>query len=139
MKYLLIFLIVLDVSHLAIASKNDSILNNEVNQLIIKVSEIEKENIILKSDVGKVDELNKTRFTDLYIWIGIFIALLTGVFVLVTINANSVARKQAIEELEKLSKMIEDLGTKAVRVEAQLNEAETKLQVFESLKNRENE
>lgn len=58
---------------------------------------------------------------------------------MVTINANSVARKQAIEELEKLSKMIEDLGTKAVRVEAQLNEAETKLQVFESLKNRENE
>jgi hypothetical protein len=75
----------------------------------------------------------------LYIWIGIFVTLVTGGFVLITINANNLAKKQAIEELEKLSKVIETLETKTIGIEAQLNEAEAKLQLFESLKNKGNE
>lgn len=139
MKLVLGFLVLFSFGNVAIASKSDSVANGEIEQLKTRIIEIEKKNFSLQSNVDSVDELNKVRFSDLYTWIVIFAALLAGVSVLVTINANSVAKKQAIEELEKLSNIIESLESKTIKIEAQLEEAETKLQVFESLKKKENE
>lgn len=137
MKRVILFCVFNAYGSICFSNKIDSAAN-EKNLLDSKIVEIEKENVKLKSEIERVDELNKTRFNDLYIWIGILVALITGGFVLITINANNVAKKQAIEELEKLGKILEGLQTKAIDVEAQLNEAKNKLEVFESLKNKEN-
>ena len=139
MKFFIVFLLLFGIALSSYAAQVDSLCFEKVNHLSSKIVEVEKSIAEVKSDTDRVDELNKTRFSDLYVWIGLFVTFVTGGFILVTINANNVAKKQAIEELEKLKNMIENLETKAIGLEAQLNEAETKLKIYGSLKKRENE
>ncbi|MBX2916187.1 MAG: hypothetical protein KF856_13030 [Cyclobacteriaceae bacterium] len=123
----------------AFSSQVDSTNLRKVNFSDDRTVSLEKAQVKIEAEIQRVDELNKTRFVDLYIWIGIFVALVTGGFVLITINANSTAKKQAIEELEKLKGTIDGLEAKTISIQAQLNEAQTTLQIFESLKKKENE
>jgi hypothetical protein len=64
----------------------------------------------------------KNRFTDLYIWLGFFVSLVIGAFVINVINSKNTAREQAREAFEEVHKKYkEDLDVIAkARLDAEL-------------------
>jgi hypothetical protein len=101
-----------------------------VDSLSQRITRIEQENTNLRLKVEYLDKLYEKRFDDFTKWLGIVIALIAAGTVLGIVNANNVARKQAIEELEKLQEKIKSLENEAAELSRTVSSTATEFQLL---------
>lgn len=109
-------------------------LNDSLTQ---RMTRIEQENKELRLKVEYLDKLYDKRFDDFTKWLGIVIALIAAGTVLGIVNANNAARKQAIEELEKLQAKIKSLEHEAADLTRNISSATSQFQFLEQLQQRD--
>ncbi len=81
-----------------------------------RLQRLEQENRDLRVKMEYLEKLYDRRFDDFTKWLGILIAVIVGGVILAGVNANSAARKQAIEEVQSLRDDIENLKSQATDV-----------------------
>lgn len=106
---------------------------NEDSLITQRIQRVEQENRDLRVKIDYLEKLYDRRFDDFTKWLGILIALLAGGVILAGVNANAVARKQAIEELHTLQEKITDMERQSSIIGQQLNAVETRLQIFQQI------
>jgi type VI protein secretion system component VasK len=104
------------------------------DSLAQRVTRIEQENKELRLKVEYLDKLYDKRFDDFTKWLGILIAVIVGGVILIGFNANSTARKQAIEELNSLQNKISSIDKKSDEISITLSSMEQQTEAFERLR-----
>jgi type VI protein secretion system component VasK len=99
-----------------------------------RITRIEQENSNLRLKVEYLDKLYDKRFDDFTKWLGILIAVIVGGVILIGFNANSTARKQAIEELNSLQNKIASIDQKSDEISITLSSMEQQTEAFERLR-----
>lgn len=119
--------IVQSLSVYALAEKNTDSLQQRIQKL-------EQENRDFRTKLEYIDKLYDKRFDDFTKWLGILIAVIVGGVILIGFNANSTARKQAIEELNSLQNKISLIDKKSDDISISLSSMEQQTEAFEQLR-----
>jgi len=83
----------------------------------------------------KIQGVN-SRISDIYIWFGFFVTLIAGAFAISYVNANHIAKKQAVDEMDRLQNIISKLENKALELEKKYSEIDAQFNEYEKLKNK---
>jgi hypothetical protein len=102
-----------------------------------RITRVEQENSNLRAKVEYLDKLYDKRFDDFTKWLGIVIALIAAGTVLGIVNANNAARKQAIEELERLQTRIKSLENEAADLTRNISSASSQFQFLAQIQQQE--
>ena len=136
MKHILLGLVCMSFVIISYANKQDSLFmsSKEYQVLNEKIIQLEKDKIELTKEIDKVNNRVSDWYTNLTIGSVIFIFFLGGLLTFQWINARSVARKQAKEEISELRSIIKELEKQSIDIQSKIEEYKQEIEITKSKK-----